>query len=109
MPSVLVSELCLGGSRPGTRGVRKVSAGILARTVSRTAKVAQGAAMAVASSGSGNFNARWQAQGQIDGAGAEVVWTPSSDEDQLDVAVRTRDGVAVTMLRLEQVRGSKDA
>jgi hypothetical protein len=65
--------------------------------------------MAVASSGSGNFNARWQAQGQIDGAGAEVVWTPSSDEDQLDVAVRTRDGVAITMLRLEQVRGSKDA
>ena len=63
----------------------------------------------MASSGSGNFNTRWQAQGQIDGAGAGVVWTPSSDEDQLDVAVRTRDGVAITMLRLDQVCGRKDA
>jgi len=58
---------------------------------------------------SGNFTVRWQAQGQIAGDGAEVAWTPSSDEDQLDVAVRTHDGVAVTLLRLGQVRGSKPA
>jgi radical SAM superfamily enzyme YgiQ (UPF0313 family) len=57
----------------------------------------------------GDFNTRWQAQGQVDGDGAQVLWTPSSDEDQLDVAVRTRDGVAVTLLRLEQVRGRRPA
>ena len=55
-----------------------------------------------------SFSTRWQAQGQLAGEGAEVLWTPSSDEDQLDVAVRTADGVAVTLLRLEQVRGSKN-
>ena len=55
------------------------------------------------------FTVRWQAQGLVDGAGAEVVWTPSSDEDQLDVAVRTKDGVAVSELRLGQVAGSKEA
>jgi hypothetical protein len=57
----------------------------------------------------GSFSTRWQAQGQVEGEGAEVSWTPSSDEDQLDVAVRTVDGVAVTLLRLEQVRGRKHA
>ena len=57
----------------------------------------------------GSFSVRWQSQGQVEGEGAEVAWTPSSDEDQLDVAVRTHDGVAVTLLRLEQVRGRKDA
>ena len=54
------------------------------------------------------FSVRWQAQGQVDGDGDDVLWTPSSDEDQLDVAVRTRDGVAVSLLRLGQVRGSKE-
>jgi radical SAM superfamily enzyme YgiQ (UPF0313 family) len=57
----------------------------------------------------GDFNTRWQAQGEIEGEGAEVLWTPSSDEDQLDVAVRTRDGVAVTLLKLEQVAGKRRA
>jgi radical SAM superfamily enzyme YgiQ (UPF0313 family) len=56
----------------------------------------------------GAFSVRWQAQGQVEGDGAEVAWTPSSDEDQLDVAVRTQDGVAVTSLRLGQTRGSKE-
>ena len=56
-----------------------------------------------------SFSTRWQAQGAIEGEGAEMLWTPSSDEDQLDVAVRTRDGVAVTQLRLEQVRGTRPA
>lgn len=56
-----------------------------------------------------SFSVRWQSQGHVEGEGAEVAWTPSSDEDQLDVAVRTHDGVAVTLLRLEQVRGRKDA
>ena len=55
----------------------------------------------------GTFGLRWQAQGQIEGEGGEILWTPSSDEDQLDVAVRTHDGVAVTSLRLAQTRGSK--
>ena len=58
----------------------------------------------------GNFSVRWQAQGQVDAeGGAEAIWTPSSDEDQLDVAVRTHDGVAVTSLRLGQARGSREA
>ena len=57
----------------------------------------------------GTFGVRWQAQGQDDGDGGEVLWTPSSDEDQLDVAVRTRDGVAVTSLRLGNASGRKDA
>jgi len=58
---------------------------------------------------SGTFGVRWQAQGQVDGDGDEVLWTPSSDEDQLDAAVRTRDGVAVTSLRLGNASGRKDA
>ena len=58
---------------------------------------------------SGTFGARWQAQGQVEGEGGEVLWTPSSDEDQLDVAVRTRDGVAITSLRLGNTAGRKGA
>jgi hypothetical protein len=57
----------------------------------------------------GTFSVRWQAQGQIDSDGTMATWTPSSDEDQLDVVVRTHDGVAVTSLRLGQARGSKEA
>lgn len=38
-----------------------------------------------------------------------MVGTPSFDEDQLDVAIRTADGVSVTLLRLEQVTGRKNA
>jgi hypothetical protein len=55
------------------------------------------------------FATRWQAQGTIEGQGAEVLWAPSSDEDQLDVAVRTSDGVAVTLLRLEAMAGRRTA
>ena len=54
------------------------------------------------------FSVRWQAQGQVDGDGSEVLWTPSSDEDQLDVAVRTSDGVAITSLRFGQARDAKN-
>ena len=53
------------------------------------------------------FGVRWQAQGQVEGEGGEILWTPSSDEDQLDAAVRTRDGVAVTSLRLGNAKGRK--
>jgi anaerobic magnesium-protoporphyrin IX monomethyl ester cyclase len=56
---------------------------------------------------SGTFGVRWQAQGQVEGEGGEILWTPSSDEDQLDAAVRTRDGVAVTSLRLGNTSGRK--
>jgi hypothetical protein len=58
---------------------------------------------------SGTFGLRWQAQGKVEGEGGEILWTPSSDEDQLDVAVRTLDGVAVTSLRLGQTRGKRQA
>ena len=54
------------------------------------------------------YSSRWQAQGLIEGEGAEVSWTPSSDEDQ-HVAERTVDGVAVTVLRVDDVAGAKIA
>jgi len=57
----------------------------------------------------GPVSIRWQAQGEIEGDGNEVLWRPSSDEDQLDVAIRTADGVSVTLLRLAQVAGQKSA
>ena len=50
---------------------------------------------------------RWQCDGELTGADRNVVWIPSSDEDQLNVAVRGRDGVAVAELRLDQVRGRR--
>ncbi|MBI5537489.1 MAG: radical SAM protein [Deltaproteobacteria bacterium] len=42
---------------------------------------------------------RWQASGEIEGDGGQVVWTPGSPEDQLRVAVRSHGGVAVVSLR----------
>lgn len=68
-----------------------------------------GKVLATVAGVSGTFSTRWQSQGRVEGEGGEVLWTPSSEEDQLDVAVRTVDGVAVTLLRLEQVRGRKQA
>jgi hypothetical protein len=50
---------------------------------------------------------RWQSDGEVTGADRQVTWTPSSDDDQLNVAVRSRDGVAVSELRLGQVRGRR--
>ena len=69
----------------------------------------EGKVLARLSGVSGTFGLRWQAQGQVEGEGREILWTPSSDEDQLDVAVRTLDGVAVTSLRLGQTRGKRQA
>lgn len=65
----------------------------------------EGKVVATVEGATGVFAVRWQSQGQVEGEGTRVAWTPSSDEDQLDVAVRTLDGVAVTLLRLEQVEG----
>ncbi len=67
----------------------------------------EGKVLARLSGVSGTFGLRWQAQGKVEGEGGEILWTPSSDEDQLDVAVRTLDGVAVTSLRLGQTRGKR--
>jgi methylmalonyl-CoA mutase cobalamin-binding subunit len=50
---------------------------------------------------------RWQSDGEVTGTDRQVTWTPSSDDDQLNVAVRSRDGVAVGELRLGQVRGRR--
>jgi hypothetical protein len=50
---------------------------------------------------------RWQSDGEVAGADRQVIWTPASDEDQLNVAVRSRDGVALAELRLGQVRGRR--
>lgn len=51
-----------------------------------------------------SMSTRWQAQGIVEGEGSCVHWTPSSDEDQLDVAVRTADGLAFASLRLADIR-----
>jgi hypothetical protein len=50
---------------------------------------------------------RWQSDGEVIGTDRQVTWAPSSDDDQLNVAVRSRDGVAVAELRLCQVRGRR--
>jgi radical SAM superfamily enzyme YgiQ (UPF0313 family) len=50
---------------------------------------------------------RWQSEGEVTGTDRQVTWTPASDEDQLNAAVRSRDGVAVAELRLGQVRGRR--
>jgi hypothetical protein len=50
---------------------------------------------------------RWQSDGEVVGTDRQVTWAPSSDDDQLNVAVRSRDGVAVGELRLCQVRGRR--
>jgi len=50
---------------------------------------------------------RWQSDGEVVGTDRQVTWAPSSDDDQLNVAVRSRDGVAVAELRLCQVRGRR--
>jgi anaerobic magnesium-protoporphyrin IX monomethyl ester cyclase len=55
----------------------------------------------------GPLTLRWQSEGEVTGTDRQVTWTPSSDDDQLNVAVRGRDGVAVAELRLGQVRGRR--
>ena len=50
---------------------------------------------------------RWQSDGKVTGSDRQVTWSPASDQDQLNVAVRSRGGVAVAELRLVQVRGRR--
>ncbi len=49
---------------------------------------------------------RWQASGRIEGEGTEVRWRPSSIDDALRVAVRTRGGVSIASVRAREVRGA---
>ncbi|MEI8259534.1 MAG: hypothetical protein WCJ30_28035, partial [Deltaproteobacteria bacterium] len=49
---------------------------------------------------------RWQASGRIEGEGNEVRWRPSSADDALRVAVRTRGGVSFATVRAREVRRS---
>ena len=56
----------------------------------------------------GPFTVRWESDGAVEGDGpaegwSEALWTPMDDEDQLRVAVRTRDGVAVVSVRASAV------
>jgi radical SAM superfamily enzyme YgiQ (UPF0313 family) len=44
---------------------------------------------------------RWEADGDVEGAGAEIRWTPSGPCDRVRVAIRSRGGVAVLSLRAE--------
>ncbi len=41
---------------------------------------------------------RWESEGQINGLGRNVRWTPKNEKDRLRAAVRTRGGVAVISL-----------
>jgi anaerobic magnesium-protoporphyrin IX monomethyl ester cyclase len=50
---------------------------------------------------------RWESQGAVEATDRRVTWTPASDQDQLNVAVRGHDGVAVAELRLCQVAGRR--
>jgi hypothetical protein len=45
------------------------------------------------------MSTRWQSDGEIDGDGSHVLWTPLSGDDQLRVAVRSTGGVAVVSIR----------
>ena len=49
---------------------------------------------------------RWEADGEIDGAGLEVRWRPQGPADRVRVAIRSRGGVAVLSLRPEEVAAS---
>ena len=49
---------------------------------------------------------RWEADGEIDGAGLEVRWRPQGPTDRVRVAIRSRGGVAVLSLRPEEVAAS---
>jgi len=53
--------------------------------------------------GDESLTVRWQSEGEVAGEDRQVTWTPASDQDQLNVAVRSREGVAVAELRLCQV------
>jgi len=52
----------------------------------------------------GPMSLRWESDGRIEGEGPEVTWHPKSEEDQIRVAVRIPGGVAVTALRVREVR-----
>ena len=46
---------------------------------------------------------RWEGDGQLQGQGMQVTWTPDSDTDQARVAVRAAGGVAVATIRAKQL------
>jgi len=46
-----------------------------------------------------NLSYRWESEGQIEGNGGQVYWTPANEDDALCVAARGHGGVAVAMLR----------
>lgn len=47
---------------------------------------------------------RWEAEGDVIGSGLSVSWRPSGACDRLRVAVRTRGGVAVVSLRVDEAK-----
>lgn len=70
----------------------------------RLSAVREGGAVRVTlAGGPAAIGTRWQAEGDVDGDGREVVWKPSSDADLLSVAVRSRGGVSVVSLRVSDV------
>lgn len=52
-----------------------------------------------------SISLRWEAAGEVIGTGREIEWVPSSEDDQLRLAVRAKGGVAVVSLRASEVEG----
>jgi anaerobic magnesium-protoporphyrin IX monomethyl ester cyclase len=46
-----------------------------------------------------NLTYRWESEGQIEGNGGRIYWTPANEDDALCVAARGQGGVAVATLR----------
>ena len=52
---------------------------------------------------------RWEADGELDGAGLAIRWRPEGPTDRVRVAIRSRGGVAVLSLRADEAKGDGQA
>jgi hypothetical protein len=50
-----------------------------------------------------NLSIRWQSEGQVQGEGPTVYWTPANEDDSLCVAVRGAGGITVATLRAADI------
>jgi radical SAM superfamily enzyme YgiQ (UPF0313 family) len=64
----------------------------------RLAARREGDVVVVRVEGARVFSTRWDAEGEVEGDGAEVRWRPSGASDRVRVAIRERGGVAVLSL-----------
>jgi hypothetical protein len=59
--------------------------------------------------GEPSMSIRWECEGKLEGEGREVVWYPSSADDALRLAARTRGGLVFTLLRARTVFSRAEA